>query len=66
MLRGNAPATVDSKGRLKVPTKFRGRIEEAHGIRFYITSDDGCAVQIYPLPVWEVFEAKWDGGLPCW
>lgn len=58
MLRGNAPATIDSKGRLKVPARYRGRIEEAHGNRFYITSDNGLAVQIYPLPLWEAFEIR--------
>ena len=58
MLRGNAPATIDSKGRLKVPTKFRRRIEQKHGNAFFITSIDGDGVRIYPLPVWEAFEAR--------
>ena len=58
MLRGNAPATIDGKGRLKVPTAFRRRIEDRYGSAFFVTSTDGAGVLLYPLPVWEAFEAR--------
>ena len=50
MLRGNSPATVDEKGRLKIPSTFRTYIEESWGSDFYVTSLSGESVLVYPLP----------------
>ena len=58
MLRGNAPATIDDKGRLKIPSIFRNEIEVAWGSDFYVTSLSGESVLIYPLPVWHEIEQK--------
>lgn len=59
MLRGNYPARVDEKGRLKLPTEFRAQLEETNPAhRFYVTSFDGQQSRIYPMPVWEAIEAK--------
>ena len=58
VLRGNAPAKIDEKGRLKVPNGFRALVEGAHGRLLYVTSLTGESVRIYPLPVWEAIEAK--------
>ena len=58
MLRGNYPATVDGKGRLKVPTAFKAYIEENFGPDFYITSLDGQSVRVYPFTVWRGIEEK--------
>jgi MraZ protein len=58
MLRGNAPATIDDKGRLKVPAMFRTEIEDSWGSDFYITSLTGESVRIYPLPVWQDIEQR--------
>jgi MraZ protein len=58
MLRGNATATVDDKGRFKLPVQYRGFIEETWGSDFYVTSFEGESVQIYPLPVWQEIEEK--------
>jgi transcriptional regulator MraZ len=58
MLRGNAPATVDEKGRLKIPSTFRADIEESWGSDFYVTSLSGESVLIYPLPVWQEIEER--------
>jgi MraZ protein len=58
MLRGNAQATVDEKGRLKIPSIFRADIEESWGSDFYITSLSGESVLIYPLPVWQEIEER--------
>jgi len=58
MLRGNAPATIDDKGRLKIPTVFREEIEAAWGSDFYVTSLSGESVLVYPLPVWHEIEQK--------
>jgi len=58
MLRGNAPATIDEKGRLKIPSTFRAYIEESWGSDFYVTSLSGESVLIYPLPIWQEIEER--------
>ena len=58
MLRGNAPATIDDKGRLKIPAVFRAESEVAWGSDFYVTSLSGESVLVYPLPVWHEIEQK--------
>ncbi len=58
MLRGNQPATVDDKGRIKIPTSFRSAIRESYGAEVFLTSVDGNNVRIYPLPVWAAVEER--------
>jgi MraZ protein len=58
MFRGNNPATVDDKGRLKIPTAFKALLDEKYGQEFFVTSLDGRAVRVYPLPVWVKIEEK--------
>lgn len=66
-LRGNAPATVDEKGRLKLPTTFKADLEVfassegRGGMRHYLTSLDGKGARLYPMPVWEAIEARLAG-----
>jgi MraZ protein len=57
-LRGSAPARVEDKGRLKIPTVFRGVIQDQHGPDVFITSLTGDCVRIYPMPVWLEIERK--------
>jgi len=56
--RGSAPARLDEKGRLKVPTLFRQQIEEAFGPELFVTSLHGREVLLYPLAVWRGLEEK--------
>ncbi|HZH35066.1 MAG TPA: hypothetical protein VEX64_09510 [Pyrinomonadaceae bacterium] len=58
MLRGNYTATIDEKGRLKIPAHFRRSIEEKYGSEVYVTSLTGESVWIYPLPEWESIEQR--------
>jgi MraZ protein len=58
MFRGSAPASVDDKGRLKIPTDFRRLLEERWGGEVFITSVSGDQAQVYPLAVWEEREQK--------
>ncbi len=58
MFRGNHPARVDEKGRLKVPAEYKRRTDEVYGPQFYITSKDGKRAEIYPLKEWEKIEEK--------
>jgi MraZ protein len=57
-LRGSAPARIDDKGRLKVPTMFRGVIQDQHGPDVFVTSLTGECVRIYPMPVWLEVEQR--------
>lgn len=59
--RGSAPARLDEKGRLKVPTLFRQQIEEAFGPELFVTSLHGREVLLYPLAVWRALEEKLAG-----
>jgi len=53
MFRGNHPAKVDEKGRLKLPAAFKQLLDAQHVTQFYITSMDGESAEIWPLPEWE-------------
>lgn len=56
-LRGSAPARIDGKGRLKVPTVFRAQMQQ-HGPELFVTSVTGECVRIYPMPVWLAIEER--------
>jgi MraZ protein len=56
-LRGNCPAKVDEKGRLKIPAVFLEALKE-YGTEFYITSITGEETRIYPMRVWSEIEDK--------
>ncbi|MEO7157275.1 MAG: division/cell wall cluster transcriptional repressor MraZ [Vicinamibacterales bacterium] len=58
MLRGNSPAKIDDKGRLKVPNGFRTVIQKDHGPNLFVTSLTGQSVRIYPMPVWLDIERR--------
>lgn len=58
MLRGNSPAKIDEKGRLKVPSLFRSFVEQEFGLEVFVTSLRGESVRIYPMPVWNEIERK--------
>jgi len=58
VFRGNAPATVDDKGRLKVPNMFRSLLESKYGRELFVTSLSGEYVSVYPMPVWLEVEQK--------
>src|SRR5687768_9786521 len=47
VLMGHAPAKIDEKGRLKIPSGFRKIIEERYGQDCFITSTDGERALIY-------------------
>jgi MraZ protein len=58
VFRGNAPARIDDKGRLKVPNTFRSVLESKYGRELFLTSLSGEFVRIYPMPVWLEIEQK--------
>ena len=58
MLRGNHPARIDEKGRLKVPNGFRATIESQWGQELFVTSVTGEFVRLYPMAVWVEIERR--------
>ena len=58
VLRGNLPAKIDEKSRLKVPAGFRALIEREWGRELFVTSITGDSVRIYPMPVWLEIERR--------
>jgi MraZ protein len=58
VFRGNAPARIDDKGRLKVPNTFRALLEGKYGRELFLTSLTGEYVRVYPMPVWLEIEQK--------
>ena len=58
MFRGNSPARIDDKGRLKIPNAFRSVLESKYGRELFLTSLTGEYVRIYPMPVWLDLEQK--------
>ena len=57
MFRGNHPAKIDDKGRLKLPSAFKDQLDAQHVTRFYVTSEDGQFAEVWPLQEWEKWEA---------
>lgn len=51
--RGNHPAKIDDKGRLKLPAAFKQLLDADNVKQFYITSVDGKSAEVWPLPEWE-------------
>lgn len=58
MLRGNYPARVDEKGRLKVPAAFLATLRENYEGEFFVTSLNGEFVRIWPLEEWNRIEER--------
>ncbi|MGH9469586.1 MAG: division/cell wall cluster transcriptional repressor MraZ [Terriglobia bacterium] len=58
MFRGMHAATVDVKGRLKIPTAFKALLDEKYGPDCYVTSLDGQCARVYPLVEWLKVEEK--------
>jgi len=57
VLRGNYPAKVDEKGRVKIPAAFLEELRE-YGNKFYVTSENGDYVRVYPMKIWNEIEEK--------
>ena len=58
VFRGATKVTLDAKGRMVVPTRYRERIQERGESRLVVTIDRDPCLLIYPLPDWEEIERK--------
>ncbi len=59
MFRGESALSMDSKGRLAIPTRYRERLAESCAGRLVVTISllDRCLV-VYPLPDWQRIESE--------
>jgi MraZ protein len=58
MFRGANKLTLDVKGRLVMPTRYRERLQERCGGNLVVTVDKDQCLMIFPLPDWEDIERK--------
>ena len=58
MLRGATKVTLDAKGRLAIPTRYRERIASRCDGHLVVTVDKDYCLLLYPLPDWEEIERK--------
>ena len=56
--RGINNISVDAKGRMAMPARYRERLLELCGGRLVVTVDRDHCLLVYPLPEWEIIEAK--------
>ena len=57
MFRGRSIHTLDAKGRIRIPVRFRDILKTRYEDRLVITNLDRCLVA-YPLQEWETIEEK--------
>ena len=57
-LRGNHPARIDEKVRIKIPNGFRLLVQSQYGLELFVTSVTGEYVRLYPMAVWLEIERK--------
>jgi MraZ protein len=58
MFRGATKVTLDDKGRMVMPTRYRERLREQAQGRVVVTVDRDQCLLVYPLPEWEQIERK--------
>lgn len=58
MFRGVATVSLDGKGRLVVPARYRDALLEAASGKVIVTADPTRCLLLYPLTAWEPIEAK--------
>ncbi len=58
MFRGVNNVTLDAKGRLSIPTRYRAQLKDSCDAQMVMTVDRERSLLLYPLPVWEDIERK--------
>ena len=58
MFRGATKISLDDKGRMVMPTRYREQIAELAQGKLVVTVDKDQCLLIYPLPEWEQIERK--------
>jgi MraZ protein len=60
LFRGHYRHTIDSKGRLSIPSRFRDTLASGWGDKLVIVPN-GKGLDVHPLQWWEELEGKIDG-----
>lgn len=58
MFRGFTPLSLDGKGRLAIPSRYRDALMQRCGGRVVLTLDPGRCMLLYPATDWEPIERK--------
>ncbi|MFA9461426.1 division/cell wall cluster transcriptional repressor MraZ [Thiohalorhabdus methylotrophus] len=58
MFRGTFEHTMDEKGRLSIPSKYRELLESHSDGQVVVTVDPDRCLAAYPFPEWERIEAR--------
>ena len=58
MFRGATKVTIDAKGRLAIPTRYRDRPASRSNGQLVVTVDRDYCLLLYPYPDWEEIERK--------
>ena len=58
MFRGATKVTLDDKGRMVIPTRYREHALERSQGKLVVTVDRDQCLLLYPLPDWEQIERK--------
>jgi MraZ protein len=61
MFRGPSKVTLDAKGRLAIPSRYREEIVTRADGHLVVTVDRDFCLLIYPLPEWEEIERDLNG-----
>src|SRR5260221_7348955 len=60
--QSSAQASVDDKGRLKLPSEIQEYLEAIGAAKVFITTFDLKLARIYPIPLWKVNEQLFQSG----
>lgn len=58
MFRGSFEHTMDTKGRVSVPSKFRDILADRYDGKLVLAMDSDQCLTVYPLEEWEKLEEK--------
>jgi MraZ protein len=58
VFRGVTALTIDSKGRLPMPARYREVLQLRAGGKLVVTTDSALCLLIYPAPDWEPIQAR--------
>ena len=58
VFRGATKVSLDAKGRMAIPTRYRERLSDRCGGQLVVTVDKDHCLLVYPLPDWEELEQK--------
>jgi len=58
VFRGVTALTIDSKGRLAMPARYREVLQLCAGGKLVVTADSASCLLIYPAPDWEPIQAR--------